>query len=204
MFFIFRVFAILFFLLLAGCAELIQPNLKTDIAEFKKGEYVLDKDHAALLFKVEHMGFSKFVGRFNQFDAELNFNPDDLDSAFMNAKIDMKSLSIPDEVFANEIMGKSWLDSERFPYASYRTIRVASHSKTTIEFEGELTFLGLTKPVPLFVTFNGAARNMLTQKYTMGFSAVAQFNRSEFGLDKYIPLVGDEIEIEVYAEFQKQ
>jgi polyisoprenoid-binding protein YceI len=41
----------------------------------------------------------------------------------------------------------------------------------------------------------------MTGKYTIGFSAVGQIKRSDFGMDSYIPIVGDQIDLEVYAEF---
>ena len=204
MFYLMRVFWGVSLFLVASCAELIQPNLKTDISEFKQGDYSLDPEHAALLFKVEHMGFSKFVGRFNRFDAQLNFDAENIENSFMNAIIEMDSLDIPNEVFARDIMGSDWLDAQTHPKAHFKTTSVIDYDENKIEFMGELTFLGVTKPVPLYVIFNGAARNLLTQKYTLGFSATATFKRSEFGLDKYIPLISDEVEIEVYAEFQRK
>jgi polyisoprenoid-binding protein YceI len=62
----------------------------------------------------------------------------------------------------------------------------------------------VTAPVDLTVTFNGGGNNMLTGFYTLGFSATSKFNRSTFGVDYLIPAVGDEVTIEVFAEFQQQ
>ena len=73
-----------------------------------------------------------------------------------------------------------------------------------VRFLGDLTFLGVTKEVVLDVTFNGGAMNMLTAKYTIGFEATSRFSRSDFGLDQYVGLVGDDITIEVHAEFLRQ
>jgi polyisoprenoid-binding protein YceI len=56
----------------------------------------------------------------------------------------------------------------------------------------------------LNVVFNGAGNNMLTGRYTLGFTATTQFKRSQFGMDYLVPAIGDDINIEVFAEFQKQ
>jgi polyisoprenoid-binding protein YceI len=54
------------------------------------------------------------------------------------------------------------------------------------------------------VKLNGAANNPLTRKYTLGFAANLRFKRSDFGLKKFIPIIGDEIKIEIHSEFQRK
>ena len=61
----------------------------------------------------------------------------------------------------------------------------------------------MVKPITVSATFHGGANNILSGKYTLGFSAQSTFSRSDFGMDKYVPLVGEEVTIEVYAEFLK-
>ena len=96
-----------------------------------------------------------------------------------------------------------WLDSRQFPYAYYRTVGAAALEANTANFQGELTLMGVTRPVALQVVFNGGALNVLSGKYTIGFEATGSFKRSDFGLKNYIPAVGDEVEIEIYGEFQR-
>jgi polyisoprenoid-binding protein YceI len=71
-------------------------------------------------------------------------------------------------------------------------------------FTGNLTLHGVTAPVDLAVEFNGAGDNILTGRYTLGFSATAHIKRSRFGVDYLIPAIGDDVAIEVFAEFQKR
>jgi len=188
---------------LSGCASLITPKLTEALIEIKPGQYQLDREHATILFKVDHMGFSSFVGRFNQFDASLNFDPENIDSTRLEAVVDTASVDVNNEKFARALRGGFWLDSERFPQAYFKTTGVRSRSGKNIEFMGELTLLGVTKPIVLNVKVNGAANNLLTGKYTLGFLAEAKFLRSDFGLDRFSPAVGDEITLEIHAEFQR-
>ncbi|VUD69017.1 Protein YceI [Thalassocella blandensis] len=188
---------------LAGCGQLIQPSLKHDLVEIKPGNYSLDKQHTSILFKVNHMGLSTFVGRFNEFDASLEYNADDITQSRLQAVIEMRSVDVNNEKFERALTGKFWFNTEAYPQASFTTQSAERISDTQVKFTGLLTFLGEQKPIDLMVTFNGAGNNMLTRKYTLGFSAHTTFNRSEFGLDQYIPAVGDAISIEVHAEFQR-
>jgi len=51
--------------LLSACDRILTPDFETDIQELGSGNYTLDPDHASLLFKINHLGFSNFIGRFN-------------------------------------------------------------------------------------------------------------------------------------------
>ncbi|WP_339065063.1 YceI family protein [Teredinibacter turnerae] len=199
-FFAFLIMSICF---LSGCAQLITPRVETALVELRTGEYRLDPEHAALLFKVDHMGLSSFVGRFEKFDASLDFVPEQLADSRLDAVIDMASINVNSTEFADTLRGSDWFAVQTYPQAHFSTTSVASVEGNIVKFNGVLEFLGVKKPVMIDVNFRGGATNMLTAKYTIGFSAIAQFKRSEFGMDKYIPAVGDDVTIEVYAEFQR-
>lgn len=189
--------------LLSGCAALLTPKVNTAIAELKGGQYKLDKSHATLLFKVQHLGLSTYVGRFNSVAASLEFDPEDIASAKLEAIVDMTSLDINDRELGKDLMGRKWLRTESYPQAIFKTISVMPVADNSFEFIGELDWRGVRKPISLQVIFHGGANNILTGKYTLGFTATGSFKRSDFGMKSYIPLVGDQITIEAYAEFQR-
>lgn len=190
-------------LLTSGCAAWLKPSLEQSLQAIERGEYSLDPAHATLLFKVDHMGFSKFVGRFNRFDAQLNFDPMTPTNSSLEATVDMTSVDVNNDKFERALNGSFWLNTQRYSQAHFKTVSAQETGPQQLRFEGELTFLGLTKPVFLDVKVNGAADNLLSGKYTLGFSASTTFKRSDFGLGTYIPTVGDEIELEIHAEFQR-
>jgi polyisoprenoid-binding protein YceI len=188
---------------LTACDKVMAPG--TEVAEMQSGQYTLDKNHASLVFKVNHLGFSSYVGRFNALDASLDFDPEKIESAKLHVIIDMKSIDVNNPKFAEELRGPDWLDTEKFPQAEFKTTRfVESKGKNSFKFEGDLTFHGVTAPVTLDVQFHGGGRNFLTRKFTLGFSASTKFKRSVFGADNMTSLgVGDDVELEINAEFQK-
>lgn len=200
-----RMFAIalLSSFLLSACVSLITPTVQPELAKLKAGAYSLDKTHARLLFKVNHLGLSTYVGRFNDFDASLEFDPKDISAAKLSAVIEIGSLDINDAGLKDDLMGRSWFDQSNFPQAVFESTSVRSVEGNDFVFSGRLTWRGMTKPILVTATFNGGANNLLTGKYTLGFSAEVSFSRSEFGMDKFVPLVGDEVVIETYAEFLK-
>lgn len=202
-------FASACFALLLSCDRALTPDQTTDIQTVKGGKYALDKDHASLIFKIDHLGFSSYVGRFNAFDAALDFDPENIDKSSLEVIVDMASIDVNNAAFAEQLRGADWLDVQQFPQAVFKTTRFigstdASAEKNVFAFEGDLTFHGVTKPVALNVTFNGGGRNMLTRKNTLGFSAHAMFKRSEFGVGKFTSMgVGDDVMLDINVEFQE-
>ena len=188
---------------LVSCDRLLTPDQTTDITELRSGAYMLDTDHAALLFKINHLGFSTFLGRFTDFDATLDFDPENFQNSSLEVIVNMASIDVNLPEFEEELRGDNWLDAENFPQAVYRTTSfVEATSDNSFVFAGELTFHGVTAPVNLNVNFHGGGRNFLTRSYTLGFSASANFLRSDFGVDRFTSFgVGDEIELEIHVEF---
>ena len=189
---------------LVSCDRLITPDFETSVAELRGGQYTLDKEHASLLWKIDHLGFSRYIGRFNDFDATLDFDAENVENSSLEVIIETASLDVNNEAFAEDLRGSDWFDVANHPQAVFRTTSfVEAVDEDTFVFEGDLTLLGNTGPVTMTVNFNGGGRNCLTRRYTLGFSATAEFQRSDFGLDNMVSFgVGDDIQIEVHVEFQ--
>ncbi|MBU2607162.1 MAG: YceI family protein [Alphaproteobacteria bacterium] len=194
--------------LLAACtsvvAPLLKPDVSTEITKVKAGDYELDPTHASVLFRINHLGFSTYVGRFETFDASLTGDAADPASSRVEAVIDMTSLDVANAPFATELMGPDWFDAEAFPQAVFRSTSVAMTGDTKAKVTGDLTLHGVTAPVTLDVTFNGAAYDRLRGADVAGFSAVTTIDRTVFGVSKFSGLVTDTVDIEIQAEFMKQ
>lgn len=191
-------------LALAGCKAMIATNATTELYNLRPGNYTVDKSHTRVLFKVDHLGLSTYVGRFNNFNATLSFDPDNIKASRLEATVDTRSLDLNDEKLEYRLAGPTWLHSDEFPEAVFTTLSASSIDASNIQFVGNLTLKGKTKPVAMLVTFNGGADNILSGHYTIGFSATGSFKRSEFGIDSYTSIVGDTITLEIHTEFQKK
>ncbi len=195
--------ATLALVLVAACASLAAPRVKTEPQALRSGQYALDKTHAALTFKIDHMGFSKFVGRFERFDASLDFDAGNPTTARVQAIIDVASLDIANDAFAATLIGAQWFDAARYPQARFVSTHVERTGDRTGRVTGDLTLHGVTAPVTLDVVFNGGAQDLLRGAYIVGFSARGSVSRADFGIDKYDGIIGDEVGIEIEAEFER-
>ncbi|MEL6363568.1 MAG: YceI family protein [Pseudomonadota bacterium] len=192
---------------LAGCdtlSSVLVRDPEVSAVALREGAYELDAAHAALLFKVKHLGLSSYIGRFEVFEASLEFDSDDPTAARIEAVVDMTSLDIANDKFAETLMDSSWFDADTYPQAVFRSTRVVKTGGATGTLYGDLTLKGETHEIVLDVTFNGGARNALTTRYTVGFKAEGVIDRMQFGIDNVPAFVGSDVEIEIHAEFQRR
>lgn len=197
-------FILFFGLLLGGCSTLVTPDKTAQISALKPGAYQIDPQHSTLLFKIEHLGLSTYVGRFNDFSASLEFDPANLEATRLDARVDTTSVDVDDSIVEGTLQNSDWFHSEQFPQAAFTSTAIEPLGDNRFIFSGNLTLRGVTKRVSFQGRFNGGATNLLTRRYTLGFTASGTINRTDFGIDRYTALVGEEVELEFYAEFQRQ
>lgn len=177
------------------------------------GTYKLDPAHASLLFRVDHLGFSNYTARFLNFDADLDFDPDDPGSSTLTATVDAGSIEtdfpFPEQVdFNAKLRGEEWLNAEEHPRMTYRSKNVVMTGPNSARIEGELTLRGVAQPMTLDATFNGGyAGHPMDPQARIGFSARGSLLRSDHGMIFGIPEAGskmgvsDEVEVIIEAEF---
>lgn len=205
------------FLVLASCTRV--ENLAAsfiptghqnyDASELKSGFYQLDPEHSSLHISFDHMGFSTTVARFDRFGGGLTFDKDSPHTSKLEITINLASINTNNPAFDNILKGTDYFDTDQFPEAVFTADEVffidgTTGDGTTGEVPGALTLNGVTQPVVLNVTFRGGAKNWISGDYTLGFEATTTVQRSAFGLKKLLPLTGDNVTIDIHAEFKKE
>jgi polyisoprenoid-binding protein YceI len=183
--------------------------------EVPAGTYMLDRNHASVIFRVNHLGFSHYTARFTRFEAKLQLDPADPAASSVTATIDPSSIETdnPDPAldFDHQLQNQDWLNTAQFSKMTFRSTRLELTGPNTARVLGNLDLHGVTREVALNVTFNGSyASNPLDPSGArIGFSAQGALRRSEFGIAAGIPPagstfgVGDEVEILIEAEFTR-
>ena len=189
--------------LLAGCAGLVRPNYTQTLSELRSGDYVLDPEHAYVHFRIEHLGLSTVVGRFNTVQATLDFDPENIAAMRLDGVVVVSSIDLNNEDLESRLVGTDWFDAAQFPEATFETQSVVAGGDNDFLITGNFTMRGITLPMQLDATFKGGADNLLTGKYTLGYAATGSFLRSDFGVDGFAALIADEVFIELNAEFQR-
>jgi polyisoprenoid-binding protein YceI len=178
--------------------------------EAPAGTYKLDKAHANLEFRVNHIGFSNYTARFTTFDAELQFDPANPAASTVTATIDPRSLALPTPPagFLDTLLSEKWLGAAAFPQMTFRSTKIELTGANTARITGDLTLKGATAPVVLDATFNGGyAGHPYDPQARIGFSAKGSLKRTAFGVSEGVPPPGstmgvsDDVEIIVETEF---
>ena len=159
-----------------------------------------DPMHTTLLWQCNHFGFSTPKGQFTMIEGTLEFDEHSPENAKVNVKIDIATLSTGIKLFNEHLLGKDFFDVEKFPNAIFVSQKVKPITKNELNVEGLLTILGVAKSVSLNVTLNKVGEHPMTKKNSAGFSATAVIKRSEFGMNAYVPMVGDEVQLTIEAE----
>jgi len=173
-------------------------QVATDPAAAPAGTWTLDKRHASLTMKVTHFGTSHYTFRFAQgaVDGSYVYDPAKPLDTKVSITIDAAKVDtgLPD--FDKEI----GTDPKFFDAAKYPKITFVSTKVEPGKLTGDLTFRGVTKPVTLDVKYNGFAKTPFGSQI-MGFSATGKIKRSDFGFTHLVPMVSDEVDLLIEAEF---
>ena len=160
--------------------------------------YNSEPNHTFVRFSYNHMGFSTQESRFNSTTGTVTYDP-----AAKTASIDMlintKSVDTGSDLFNGHIQGPDYLDTAQFSTATFKSTSVKFDGDTPVSIEGNLTVKGVTKPVTLKVTSFKHGLNMM-KKDSIGADATGTIKRSDFNMSKAVPMVGDEVTLEIAIE----
>ena len=166
------------------------------------GAYETDYKHRYITFTYDHQGFSTPFLRWRDWSGELNWNADDPAASSVSVVIDAESIDSGVDEFDGHLRGADFFDVENHPEITFTSTSVSKTGENTGMITGDLTIKGITKSVTLDTTLNKAATGGRTGD-KLGFSAKTTVKRSDFGVDAYVPHVGDDVTIIIETEWEK-
>ena len=175
-----------------------------DPGRVRPGTYTVEPDHTQIIFGVLHLGFSTYYGQFARVSGSLDLSPANPAASHLDVTLPIASVFTSSGKLDGELKGADWFDAARFPQARFQSTSVTPTGPNSADIAGNLTLHGITRPVTLKARFVGAGRNPVDGSYNVGFSATGAIRRSEFGVTKYIPLVGDEVDLTISGAFVRQ
>ena len=161
--------------------------------------YVVDGSHTFPRFSYSHLGFSTQLSRFNKTTGKVVFDKA-AKTGSVDIEIDAKSVDTGSTLFNEHIQGEDFLDTAKFPTATFKSTKVLFKGDKPAKIQGELTIKGVTKSVILTVTSFQAMPHPMQKKDAIGANATTTIKRSEFNAGKYAPHIGDEVRIDIAIE----
>lgn len=169
-------------------------------AAAKPVSYQLDPNHTVVLASWNHFGYSHPSANFGQASGTLVYDADDVATSRVEVTLPLAGLDTFVPKLDAHLRSADFFDAEKYPTITFRSTRVHDLGGGKLAIMGDLTVHGVTRPVTLDATLNGASVNPMTKSPTIGFDATTTIKRSDFGVGAYVPKVGDEIAIRISTE----
>jgi len=161
--------------------------------------YTADGSHTFPAFEVSHLGFSIARGRFDKTTAKVT-----LDRAAktggVEVSVDTASVNSGWAKRDDHLRSEDFFNVAKFPAMSFKSSNFKFDGDRLVGVDGDLTLLGVTRPVSLAVTGFRCGPHPMTKKELCGADATTTVKRSDFGMKYGVPAIGDEVRIVIGIE----
>ncbi len=188
--------SILIALVLAGAV----PALAADPPP-ATGPFRFDRGHTYINFFIDHFGFSTAHGFFTAFEPTISFDPAKPEKTKVEVAIDAASINTAWPARDEELRGEHFFNVAKYPTVTFKSTKVEATGIDTAKLTGNLTLLGVTKPLVLGVKLVKRGPHAFRPSIeVIGFSATGVLKRSEFGMTALLPGLGDDVTLMIGAE----
>lgn len=181
------------------------------LAPASAATYLIDKENTQVAFSWDRVGLTRQMGRFTDVSGAVEFEPEAPESGAVDVTVRAASVQTGVAAFDRNLRSPDFFDATSFPVITFKSTGITRTGDKTGEVTGDLTILGVTKPVTLQVTWLftgehpfGKMNAAYRDKTVSVFSAKGTIKRSEWGLSRVIPYVADEIALNIEAELIKK
>lgn len=165
--------------------------------------YKVDPVHTSIVFRIGHLQVSSVYGRFNGASGTIEYDPAAAEKAKFDVQVETKNVDTNVPQRDNDLRSPNFFDAEKYPTIQFKSTSVKAAGDKTLEVSGDMTLHGVTKPITVTMQYGGVANNP-RMGVRAGFATEFTIKRSDFGMDKMIPMVGDEVKMMVQLEAVKQ
>jgi len=128
--------------------------------------YTIDKEASSIGFSGTHAG-NDFTGVFEEWDATITFNAEDLTNSKITATFNTESAKTGDKLYDGTLPQGSWFDVKNHPKATFETTSITANEDGTYKAEGNLTIRDITKPISFNFTLEGESPTLAKTAFTI-------------------------------------
>lgn len=164
--------------------------------------YTIEASHTTAIWGVSHLGISTLRGRFDRIAGKITLDRQ-RESGTVELAIAADSVNVGDAKFAERLLQKDFLNLENYPQILYRGQLKKFVSGKPTELDGELTLLGVTRPVNIELKSFQCITHPMHKREVCGADATASFDRTEFGMNALLRTAGQRIDLLIQVEALK-
>jgi polyisoprenoid-binding protein YceI len=181
-----------------------------DASRVTAGTYTADANHSLIGWRVNHFGFNDYFGIFGDVAGTLTIDPANPAAAKVDVTVPIANVVTASKGLTAHML-RPGADGKAADFfgavpapARFVSTSVQPTGTTGATVNGDLTLNGVTKPVTIAAEFTGAGANPMSQTPTVGFEGTTTIRRSDFGINGALPVVSDEVELNITIAFEKQ
>lgn len=164
----------------------------------------IDTSHSAVNFSITHF-FTPVNGSFNNYDADIRFDPNDLQNSSINVNIDVASVDTKNERRDNHLQSEDFFNAEQWPSISFESNSIRKTGDNSFVAEGKLTIKDVTTDFSLPFNLLGVMDHPMQENTQVaGITASTNLNRTDYGVGvgdwAATMVVGDEVSIDLNLE----
>ncbi|MEW5422798.1 YceI family protein [Amorphus sp. 3PC139-8] len=169
-------------------------------------DWQIDPSHTAVVFEVEHFGYSEVTGVFPKVEATIDtFDPENLETASFAVTLDATAVTTFWDARDEHIKSADFLDVETYPEITFVSTEIKKTGDDTADVTGDLTIKDVTKPVTFKATINKVGESPVMQGTEVaGFTLTGEIDRTEFGVDTYAPAIGAVLPVTINVELNNK
>lgn len=175
----------------------------SSVAYAEPETYNIEPTHSMPRFEYSHLGYSIQLSRFDKTSGTITIDRIKRTGS-VDVTIDAKSVNTGMALFNEHIQAEDLFNTAKYPTITYKSNKVKFDGDKVVSVDGDLTVKGVTKPVTLTVNSFMCMPHPMVKKEACGATATAKIKRSDFGVSKGVPYVGDEITLTIPVEAIKQ
>jgi polyisoprenoid-binding protein YceI len=190
---------------LRNCTILLAVSLVTAAGSAQTSTWKIDPVHSGVQFRIAHMAVSHVNGRFSKITGVIHLDEKDIARSSVDATIDATTVSTDNEARDTHLKSPDFFNVAQFPTITFKSTSI-SKVNGKLQVTGDLTLVGVTKPVTLAVDGPAAPQKGMHDTIISGFSATGTISRKDFNLGSKFapPTLGDEVTFTIDIEMDKQ
>jgi polyisoprenoid-binding protein YceI len=166
-----------------------------------RSNWAIDPARTRISFSIDAIGYPRTEGEFHLFQGRINVDFDHPDQSRVSFQVETKSVDVGSASFSDYLRSQAFLNADRFKEIAFVSTSVEKIGEREIRVTGELTMLGVTRPLTVDVE---VSRQAGQSQARLGFTAHAKIDRLEFGMNSGFPIISRDVDLLVASEAVEQ
>ena len=163
-------------------------------ASYAAQTFKIDPVHSSIIFKINHLGVTSFYGRFNNPSGTLTIDKNAPENNSAEIMVKVENVDTDNDERDAHLKSQDFFHADQYPDIVFKSASFKKLKNDQFEVSGNLTFHGVTRQIVIKVNQTGAV-NDPWGNFRMGFETSFTILRSDFGMNKMLDLVGDEVQL---------